>query len=213
MARSYDLNSRSVSEQRRKHLGMDDDWIRNLINRLPLGFFATRWNDQPFVHPMTFVYDEQKHCIYMHGSKVGRRRANTEKHEKMCFCASEMGKLLPSNQALHFSVQYRSVMAFGTIRHVEDETEQKSALYKLIDKYFSPMKLNEDYSPIRPKDLKMTTVFAMDINEWTGKENWKDRTDMDDRGWPDLDPKWFEEGVFDSENFIPKIISSRDKCN
>ncbi|MBL4613228.1 MAG: pyridoxamine 5'-phosphate oxidase family protein [Emcibacter sp.] len=196
MARGYDLKTRPATQQRRGHLKQSDDWIRELIKRLPLGYFATRWEDQPFVHPMTYVYVEDKHCIYMHGSTVGRRRANTDHHEKICFCATEMGQLLPSNQALHFSVQYRSVMAFGTIRHVTQEAEQKAALYALIDKYFDPLKLNEDYSPIRPEDLKMTTVYALDISEWSGKENWKERTDMDDRGWPELDEKWLAEGAF-----------------
>lgn len=196
MARGYDLDSRPAHQQRRGHLKQSDEWICDLIRRLPLGYFATRWDDQPFIHPMTYVYVEDKHCIYMHGSTVGRRRANTDRHEKICFCATEMGQLLPSNQALHFSVQYRSVMAFGVIRHVEEEAEQKTALYALIDKYFTPMKLNEDYSPIRPEDLGMTTVYALDISEWSGKENWKERASMDDRGWPELDEKWLATDAF-----------------
>ena len=196
MARGYDLESRPAHQQRRGQLKQSDDWIRDMITRLPLGYFATRWDDQPFVHPMTYVYEADKHCIYMHGSTVGRRNANTDRHEKMCFCATEMGQLLPSNRALNFSVQFRSVMAFGTIRHVEDEAEKTTALYSLINKYFTPMKLNDEYSPIRPEDLKMTTVFALDITEWSGKENWKDKTDMDDRGWPKLDEKWFADDAF-----------------
>lgn len=196
MARGYDLDSRPAAQQRRGHLKQSDDWIRDLIQRLPLGYFASRWEEQPFVHPMTYVYVADKHCIYMHGSTVGRRRANTERHEKICFCASEMGQLLPSNQALHFSAQYRSVVAFGDVRYVAEEAEQKAALYALIDKYFSPMALNKDYSPIRPEDLRRTTVFALDITSWSGKENWNERTDMDDRGWPDLAPQWLEEDAF-----------------
>ena len=58
------------------------------------------------------------------------------------------------------------------------------------------MKLNEEYSPIRPEDLKMTTVYALDISEWSGKKNWKERTGMDGRGWPELDEKWFAEDAF-----------------
>ncbi|PCI33503.1 MAG: NimA [Alphaproteobacteria bacterium] len=196
MARGYDLDSRPAHQQRRGQLKQDDDWVTALISRLPLGYFASRWDDQPFVHPMTYVYVADKHCIYFHGSTVGRRRANTDRHEKMCFCATEMGQLLPSNQALHFSVQYRSVMAFGTVRTVVEEAEQKAGLYALIDKYFSPMALNEDYSPIRPEDLKMTTVYALDIDSWSGKENWKERTDMDDQGWPELAEKWFADDAF-----------------
>ncbi|NOZ41907.1 MAG: pyridoxamine 5'-phosphate oxidase family protein [Alphaproteobacteria bacterium] len=197
MVRGYDLESRPPHQQRRGQLKQDDDWIRALITRLPLGYFATRWDDQPFVHPMTYVYVEDKHCIYMHGSTVGRRRANTGRHDKMCFCATETGRLLPSNQAVHFSLQYRSVMAFGSVRQVDEQAEKNTALYALIDKYFTPMTLNEDYSPIRAEDLEMTTVFALDIANWSGKENWQPRATMDDRGWPGLDEKWLRNDAFD----------------
>ena len=106
-----------------------------IIKRAPFGYFATRWDDQPFVHPMTFWYDADKHCLYMHGAMIGRRDANTKRHEKIAFCASEMGRLLPSNRALNFSVQFKSVMAFGDVIEVTTEDEQKHAFYGLIKKY------------------------------------------------------------------------------
>lgn len=196
MARGYDLDTRPANRQRRGQLVQTEDWIRDFIIRAPLGFFATKWAEQPFVHPMTYFYDAERHCIYMHGSTVGRREANTARHAEICFCAAEMGLLLPSNQALHFSSQYRSVMAFGTVRTVIDEDEKKQSLYGLIDKYFDPMQLDKDYSPIREEDLKRTKVYAIDIKSWSGKENWKEKTDMDDRGWPELDEKWFEPEAF-----------------
>ncbi|MFC7048829.1 pyridoxamine 5'-phosphate oxidase family protein [Emcibacter nanhaiensis] len=195
MARGYDLESRPANRHRRGHLGKDDEWIRDFISRAPLGYFASRWDDQPFIHPMTYVYDPERHCIYAHGSVVGRRRANTERHDKMAFCATEMGRLLPSNRALHFSSQYRSVMAFGRIRHVEDRAEMEHGLYSLIDKYFSPLALNENYSPIVQDDIDRVTVFALDIESWSGKENWKAMTSQND-GFPPLAEAWHKDEAF-----------------
>ncbi|NIM04744.1 MAG: pyridoxamine 5'-phosphate oxidase family protein, partial [Armatimonadetes bacterium] len=70
---------------------------------------------------------------------TGRIRANAERHEEVCFEASEAGRLLPSNVALEFSLQYASVIAFGRIRILEDEAGKKRALYGLIEKYFPGM--------------------------------------------------------------------------
>ena len=193
--RGYDLESRPANQGRRRDRVQSDEWIKDFIKRAPFGYFGTRWDDQPFVHPMTFWYDEEKHCIYMHGAMIGRRDANTKRHEKIAFCASEMGKLLPSNRALNFSAQFKSVMAFGNVIEVDTREEQKHCFYGLIKKYFSEMELNKDFSPIIEEDLKRTRAYRIDIESWSGKVNWKDVTDMNPEFAP-LDEKWLKDDAF-----------------
>ncbi len=193
--RGYDLESRPANQGRRRDRVQSDEWIKDFINRAPFGYFATRWDDQPFVHPMTYWYDEEQHCIYMHGAMIGRRDANTKRHEKIAFCASEMGKLLPSNRALNFSAQFKSVMAFGHVIEVTTRDEQKHCFYGLIKKYFSEMELNKDFSPIIEEDLKRTRAYRINIESWSGKVNWKDMTDMNP-DFPELDDKWLKDDAF-----------------
>ena len=193
--RGYDLESRPENKSRRREHVQEEEWILDFIKRAPFGYFATRWDDQPFVHPMTFWYDADKHCLYMHGAMIGRRDANTKRHEKIAFCASEMGRLLPSNRALNFSVQFKSVMAFGDVIEVTTEDEQKHAFYGLIKKYFSEMELNKDFSPIIEEDLKRTRAYRIDISSWSGKQNWKEMTDMNS-DFPPLDEKWLKDDSF-----------------
>jgi len=122
-------------------------------------------------------------------------RANTKRHPEIAFCASEMGRMLPSNRALNFSAQFRSVMAFGNVVEVTSEEEQKHAYYGLIEKYFNPMKLNEDFSPIIQEDLDRTRAYRIDIKSWSGKINWKDVTDQNP-DFAQLDEKWLQEDSF-----------------
>ncbi len=193
--RSYAIEEGPQQNQRFKEYKTDDDWIRDFVTRAPMGYFATRWDDQPFVHPMTFWYDADKHCIYMHGALIGRRDANTKRHEKIAFCAAEMGQMLPSNKALEFSTQYRSVMAFGNIVEVDDSQEKAHCFYGLINKYFSEMEVNKDFAPITDIDIKRTRAYKIQITSWSGKENWADFAEMTDE-FPSLDEKWFEKGRF-----------------
>lgn len=193
--RGYDLDDRPENKSRRREHVREQDWIKDFIKRAPFGYFGTRWDDQPFVHPMTFWYDEDKHCIYMHGAMIGRRDANTKRHNQIAFCASEMGRLLPSNRALNFSVQFKSVMAFGDVVEVTTEEEQEHAYYGLIKKYFSEMELGKDFSPIIEEDLKRTRAYRIDIKSWSGKENWKEMTDMNPDFSP-LDEKWLQDDSF-----------------
>jgi nitroimidazol reductase NimA-like FMN-containing flavoprotein (pyridoxamine 5'-phosphate oxidase superfamily) len=102
-----------------------------------------------------------------------------------------MRKFLPSNVALEFSVQFRSVMVFGTARLITGPAEARGLLYGLIKKYFPGMSAGKEYREITDKELRATSVYAIQIESWSGKENWKDRADQSDE-WPGLDEKWFQ---------------------
>jgi uncharacterized protein len=118
-------------------------------------------------------------------------RANLERRPRVCVEVSELGEVLPSNVALEFSLQFRSVVVFGTARLIEDRDEQREVMHKLIAKYFGEMELGRDYRPVTEAELKRTSVYAIEIEDWSGKENWKDRADQSDE-WPALDEKWFK---------------------
>ena len=81
-----------------------------------------------------------------------------------------MGKLLPADKAIEFSVEYSSVCVFGNARVVENEEEAQSALQGLLDKYFPDHKSGEDYHPITLDEIKQTSVFAIEIESWSGKQ-------------------------------------------
>lgn len=193
MPRNYDLASRPpTANQRLPEYTRDEEWIRAFLRAAPVGHIATQWDDQPFVTPTTFWFDEANRRILFHSNIAGRLRANIERNPKVCLEASEMGRLLPSNIALEFSLQYRSVMVFGTARILESDEEKRAALYGLIRKYFPGMEAGREYRPITDKELKRTSVYELKIESWSGKENWKDRADQSDE-WPAL-----KEGKFES---------------
>ena len=190
MPRDY-TNQSPTSYQRLPEYKRDDDWIRAFLRTAKVGHIASSLNGQPFLNPSTFWFDEENHQIVFHSNVAGRVRSNLEDNPRVCFEASELGKLLPSNVALEFSLQYRSVIVFGTARLVTDETEARRVLYGLIHKYFPKMQAGREFREITDKELRHTSVYAIQIEEWSGKENWKDCADQSDE-WPPLDEKWFE---------------------
>ena len=192
MPRDYDLTSQSpTAGQRLPEYARDEEWMRAFLRAAQIGRVATLWDDQPFVTPSTFWYDEANRRIIFHSNLAGRVRANLERNPKVCLEASEMGRLLPSNVALEFSLQYRSVMVFGTVRILESDEEMRAALTGLLEKYFPAMQAGREYRPITEKELKRTSVYELKIESWSGKENWNERAEQSDE-WPGLDEKWFE---------------------
>lgn len=190
MPRNYE-NQSPTAFQRLPEYKREDDWIRAFLHGAKVGHIATARDDQPFLNPSTFWFDEENHQIIFHSNITGRVRSSIEKNPKVCLEVSELGKFLPSNVALEFSLQYRSVIVFGTARILTDPDESRRVLYQLIHKYFPAMTAGKEYREITDKELRSTSVYAIQIESWSGKENWKDRADQSDE-WPPLDEKWFE---------------------
>lgn len=177
--------------QRLPEYKREDDWIREILHRGQIAHIASLWDDQPFIHPTTFFYDQAGHRLIFHSNIAGRLRANLERNPKVCAEVSEMGRRLPSNIALEFSLQYRSVIVFGTAQFIQDAEEQTAVLHKLIEKYFGEMERGRDYRPVTEKELRQTSVYEIKIESWSGKENWKERADQSNE-WPALDENWFK---------------------
>ncbi len=192
MPRDYRLDKNlPTAHQRLPEYVRDDDWIRSFLRRGRIAHIASLWDDQPFVTPSTYLYDEANHRLIFHSNISGRIRTDIEHQPRVCAEVSELGRFLPSNVALEFSLQFRSVVVFGRALLLEDEREQREVMHKLVAKYFSGMQLGKDYRPASEKELKRTSVYEIKIESWSGKENWKDRADQSDE-WSALDEKWFE---------------------
>lgn len=190
MPRDYSDQS-PTAFQRRPHLTQADDWISAFLREAKVGHIASSVDGQPFINPTTFWYDEANHQIVFHSNVTGRIRSNIESNPKVSLEASELGRLLPSNVALEFSLQFRSVVVFGEARVVTDPDEARRLLYGLISKYFPKMTAGKEYREITDKELRATSIYAIKIEAWSGKENWAERADQSDE-WTALDEKWFE---------------------
>ncbi len=156
--------------RRRDRAVTDDERIRAFLHRAAVGTLATVHGDQPFLNTNLFVYDEAGSAIYMHTARTGRTRTNLESHERVCFGASEMGRILPADTALEFSVEYAGVVVFGRGRIVGSEEEKREALQMLLDKYAPHLRPGRDYRPITEGELERTSVYRIEIEEWSGKE-------------------------------------------
>ena len=135
MTRNYE-NQPPTAFQRLPDYARDDDWIRAFLREQKVGHTAYAWDDQPFLHPNLFWFDEENHQIIFHGNIAGRIRSSLEKKPKVCLEVSEMGKLMPSNIALEFALQYRSVMVFGTVRVLDRPRRSQTRTVRLDLKIF-----------------------------------------------------------------------------
>ena len=81
-----------------------------------------------------------------------------------------MGRMLPADEALEFSVEYAGVVVTGWATVVDDPAEQTRVLQALLDRYAPHLEAGEDYRPPVPEELERTAVYRVDIETWSGKE-------------------------------------------
>jgi len=155
---------------RRQDRAQGDAWIRAFLQRASFGSMATACDGQPFIVARNFAYDEAAHAIYMHGAVKGRTYDNVQADGRVCFSASEMGQLQPAKKAVNFGVGYSGVVVFGRATIVTDTVEAKRGLQLIMDKHFPHLRPGEDYEPATDADLKVTAVYRIDIESWSGKE-------------------------------------------
>ncbi len=160
-----------MNQPTRKERAKDEAWIKAFLKRIPFGSLATEHASQPSVKPTLFVYEESENAIYIHGALVGHMRSSLEANPRISFCVAEMGRLLPASTAFDMGVEYASVIVFGRAELVEDSDQARHGLQLLLDRYFPHLSPGVDYREIMPHELDQTSVYRIQIESWSGKED------------------------------------------
>jgi hypothetical protein len=120
---------------------------------------------QPYVTP-TGYWRVDDH-LYWHGSSASRMLRTQSAGIPVCFTVMIVDGLVLARSGFHHSVNYRSVMAFGKARKIEDNDEKRAALDSYVER-FLPHR-NRELRPIDAQELKATTVLGMTIEEASAK--------------------------------------------
>lgn len=172
MARDYAAQA-PATVRRADRAVTDEPWLRATLHSAAWGTLATVHEGQPFLNSNLFVFDEARHALYLHTARVGRTQANVSAQDggvSVCFGVFDMGRMLPADEALEFSVEYEGVTVFGTAHMVTDADEAEHGLQLLLDKYAPHLRPGRDYRGITAEEIKRTAVYRVDIESWVGKK-------------------------------------------
>lgn len=120
---------------------------------------------QPFVTPTTYARIGER--LYIHGAVANRMLRNLATGVPMCFTVTLLDGLVLARSAFHHSMNYRSVMVFGTAFEVKDPAERFRAFEAVVN-HMLPGRFNATRQP-DAQEMKATSVLAMDINEASAK--------------------------------------------
>lgn len=120
---------------------------------------------QPFVIPTLYGRDGDK--LYLHGSAASRMLGELEAGLPCCITVTLVDGLVLARSAFHHSMNYRSVVAFGTTRKITDRP-QKIECLRVISEHLIAGRWAEVREP-NEKELNSTALLEFSIEEASSK--------------------------------------------
>jgi uncharacterized protein len=118
----------------------------------------------PYVTPTAYWRHGDR--VYWHGSSASRMLRNID-GAQVCLTVTMLDGFVLARSAFHHSVNYRSVMCFGTAQKVDDPDQKMQAMIDFVERLY-PGRWNE-LRPVTAQEIKATTILGMDLNECVAK--------------------------------------------
>ncbi len=149
---------------RRKKQLLSQEETAAVLARGSSGVLALAGEDgYPYAVPLSYVYDGGR--LYFHCARSGHKLDAIRRCEKASFCVIDQDQIVPEEYTSYF----RSVIAFGRVRILEDEGEKRAAIEKLALKY-APDSTVEDRKQVIQKEWEPLCMLEMELDHVTGKE-------------------------------------------
>ncbi len=116
----------------------------------------------PYAVPLSYVYSDGK--IYFHSAKTGHKIDAVRACDKVSFCVIDEDHIVPEEYTTYF----RSAIAFGKARIIEDEGEKMDTVIRLAQKYCP-----DDDAGIRKEaesGIANMCMVEISVEMMTGKE-------------------------------------------
>lgn len=137
----------------------------------------------PCVIPMAFA--RLGDHLVLHGASSSRLQRALAEGRRVCVCVTLVDGIVLARSAMHHSLNYRSVVVFGTPIEVVNEAEKREALARLVD-HVVPHR-SEATRPPNALELRATRVFRLQLEEVSVKQ--RSGSPVDDEADLDL-PFW-----------------------
>ena len=117
----------------------------------------------PYAVPLSYAFDGEK--LYFHCAREGHKLDAIRREARASFCVVDRDEVVPEEYTTYF----RSVIAFGRVRVLEDEAQKRAAIELLARRYF-PQDSAENRRRAIEREWAGLCMLEMDIEHMSGKE-------------------------------------------
>lgn len=152
--------------------------IHAILDAMPLCHVGYVFNGAPYVTPTLQWRDGDR--IFWHGSSASRMLESAECQE-VCVTVSLYDGLVMARSAYNYNINHRSVMIFGRPEKLLD-AEKEAQLRHMVNRTIPGQW--DRLRPVKPQELKATTVLTMKITEASAKLRSGQPDDDEDAEFP-----------------------------
>jgi len=159
----------------------DEAAVHAVLDAALLAHVGYLIDGRPLVTPTLFWREGRR--LLWHGAAASRMLKIVAGGAPVCVTVTLMDGLILAPSGFHHSMNYRSVMAFGRARLIEDEAGKRAAADAFIERIY-PSRA----AALRPPteiELRTTSFVSMEIEEASAKVREGGVAPLDsDAGWP-----------------------------
>jgi nitroimidazol reductase NimA-like FMN-containing flavoprotein (pyridoxamine 5'-phosphate oxidase superfamily) len=161
----YPVNETNRVKRRHDRGFYDHSTVHALLDAAVLCHVSYVIDGQPYCTPTLFWREGSR--LYWHGSSASRMLRNLSEGEPTCLTVTHLDSLVLARCGFNHSADYRSVMAFGRARLLDDQAEKEHALVMMVDRFF-PRRTAQLRASTK-QEIKATSVVYMDIEKASAK--------------------------------------------
>lgn len=162
---AYTRSERTKLRLKRDRGAYDKAVVHDILDASILCHVGTVVDGEPYVTPTAF-WREGDH-IYWHGSAASRALKAQAQGMRVCVTVAHLDGLVIARSGMHSSINYRSVMMFGTATVVSDPDHKRRAMDIFVSR-FMPGRARSNRPPTAT-ELKGTTLMTMHLDEVSAK--------------------------------------------
>jgi len=162
--KEYSIDNRNKVKRVPNRGHYDKDIVYTILDAGSLSHVGFSVDGQPFVIPT--LYGRSGNKIYFHGASSSRMLKNMEEGIPVCITVTHVDGLVVARSIFHHSMNYRSVVAFGTALKVPDDRKEEALT--IISENIIEGRWEEARKP-NAKELKATAVLEMEIEQASAK--------------------------------------------
>lgn len=166
MDTAYHPTPRTTPTRYRERAHYDRETVHRILDESLICHLGYVSDGRPVVLPT--IHTRIDETLYIHGSSgSGPMLAARLSGMPVCVTVTLIDGLVLARSAMHHSMNYRSVVAVGTARIVDDPDEKQRALHAVLDHIRAGRA--DDCRPPNAREIAATAVLALDLVEVSAK--------------------------------------------
>lgn len=142
----------------------DDALIATVLAEATICHLGLVDDGRPYVVAMNFGVRDRS--LYFHSAPEGRKIDILRKNPMVCFQMETRTALITGPNACNYSMQYLSVVGYGTASFVEKPGDKRRALDCIMQKYS-----DRERWEYADRSVEEIAIIRVDITEMTGKKS------------------------------------------